>query len=275
MFDINMVGRLLQFRIELSPEELKDVIQACQEFFETYKEEETGKKSFFEDMEQKTERRTSVKKRMERKSKIRTRSIELKQGFLDGLEQGELETNLFKYEDFIDEEDEDEDSDDNLEAIENNKKNENKKKKNINNIKKVEEEKVSDVIMEGKMKKKTFTNYQDRFFQLKNGYLYWYLDEKSRNIKNKINLKNITKIEYPGPCKITITVEDPKDKQSGGNIFKFKAADGKSKVAWIDAITAEMKKVKGEDKDTKNTIYQTEKKKKCIKDYLQLPDIGT
>ena len=129
--------------------------------------------------------------------------------------------------------------------------------------------------MEGKMKKKTIANYQNRYFQLKNGYLYWYLDEKSRNIKNKINLKNITKIEYPGPCKITIIVEDPKDKQSGKNIFKFKAADGKSKVAWIDAITAEMKKLKGENKDIKNTIYQTEKKKKCIKDYLQLPDIGT
>jgi len=150
-----------------------------------------------------------------------------------------------------------------------------KKKKKPNKSIKVEDEKVSDVIMEGKMKKKTFTNYQDRFFQLKNGYLYWYLDEKSRNIKNKINLKNITKIEYPGPCKITITVENPKDKQSGGNIFKFKASDGKSKVAWIDAITAEMKKLKGENKEEKNTIYHTERQKKCIKDFLQLPDIGT
>ena len=280
MFDINMVGKLLQFRIELSPEEIKDVIQACQEFFENYKEEDTDKKSFFEDMEQKTERRTSVKKRMERRSRIRTRSVELKQGFLDGLEQGELETNIFKYEDFIDEEDEDEDSDDSSENKEDeekkeNKENENKGKKKKNNTKKVEDEKVSDVIMEGKMKKKTLANYQNRFFQLKNGYLYWYLDEKSRNIKNKINLKNIKKIEYPGPCKITITVEDPKDKQSGTNVFKFKTADGKSKVAWIDAITAEMKKVKGENKETNNTIYQTERQKKCIKDYLQLPDIGT
>ena len=269
MFDINIVGKLLQFRVELSPEEIKDVIQSCQEFFENYKEEETDKKSFFEDMEQKTERRTSVKKRMERRSRIRTRSVELKQGFLDGMEQGELETNIFKYEDFVEEENEE--SDDNRES----KENENNGKKNNNNILKVEDEKVSDVILEGKMKKKTFTKYQDRYFQLKNGYLYWFLDEKSRNIKNKINLKNITKIEHPGPCKITIVVENPKDKQSGGNVYKFKAIDEKSKVAWINAITTEMNKVKGENKNINNTIYQTERKKKCIKDYLQLPDIGT
>lgn len=50
IFDINVVGKLLQFRVELDPEEIKDIIQACQEFFENYKEDDgdnPDKKEFF------------------------------------------------------------------------------------------------------------------------------------------------------------------------------------------------------------------------------------
>ena len=139
----------------------------------------------------------------------------------------------------------------------------------------MEDEKVSNVVMEGKMKKKTFTKYQDRYFQLKSGYLYWFLDEKSRNIKNKINLQNIIKINCTGPLKIMIVVQDPKDEQSGGNIFKFKALDAKSHTDWVKAITDEMNKIKGENKNKNNSLFKTETKKKCVKDYLKLPDIGT
>ena len=273
IFDINVVGKLLQFRVELDPEEIKDIIQACQEFFENYKEDDgdnPDKKSFFEDMEKKTERRTSVKKRMEKKRRSRrpknTGSIT---GFGDGLEQGELEINIFKYEDFIEE--------DNEQKSDKEDENENDKtgNDNYNTILRVEDEKVSNVVMEGKMKKKTFTKYQDRYFQLKSGYLYWFLDEKSRNIKNKINLQNIIKINCTGPLKIMIVVQDPKDEQSGGNIFKFKALDAKSHNDWVKAITDEMNKIKGENKNKNNSLFKTETKKKCVKDYLKLPDIGT
>ena len=277
MLNINIVGKLLQFRVELSPDELKEVIDACNDFFKNYKDQSSDKKSFFEDMEQKTERRTSVKKRMDkRRSRVNKEEIKIN----EIMEQNELENNIFKYEDFVDEDNDDKESDDEKEnenniINDNNNNNNDNKEDNYDTVLKVEDEKVSDVIMEGKMKKKTFTNYQDRYFQLKNGYLYWFLDEKSRNIKNKINLQNIIKIECPGPCKIMIIVEDPKDKQSGGNIYKFRALDGKSKSAWIKAITDEMNKIKGENSNKNNTIYSTILKKKCIKDFLKLPDIGT
>ena len=67
MFDINIVGKLLQFRVELSPDELKEVIDACNDFFKNSKEQRKDRKSFFEDMEQKTERRTSVKKILDKR----------------------------------------------------------------------------------------------------------------------------------------------------------------------------------------------------------------
>ena len=53
IFDINVVGKLLQFRVELDPEEIKDIIQACQEFFENYKEDDgdnPDKKSFLHNL---------------------------------------------------------------------------------------------------------------------------------------------------------------------------------------------------------------------------------
>ena len=46
-------------------------------------------------------------------------------------------------------------------------------------------------------------------------------------------------------------------------------------MSWVKAITDEMKKIKGEDRNKNNTIYKTELKKKSIVDILQLPDIGT
>ena len=70
-------------------------------------------------------------------------------------------------------------------------------------------------------------------------------------------------------------MEDPNDKESGGNIYKFKAEDGNTKLAWIKVITDEMNKLKGEDRKKNVAVYKTPYKKKYIKDILQLPDIGT
>lgn len=73
-------------------------------------------------------------------------------GFGDGLEQGELEINIFKYEDFIEE--------DNEQKSDKEDENENDKtgNDNYNTILRVEDEKVSNVVMEGKMKKKLLQN---------------------------------------------------------------------------------------------------------------------
>ena len=261
-FNIDIVNKLLIFRTDLSKDDLKEVIQECKDTLKNYKEDEHTD-SFFEDMEKNAERRLSVRERMAmriKKPKNQENNIENKNN-----EEpfDELEINIFKFEDFIDEENDEKDNNEN--NIDN------------NNIIKTGNEKVSDVIMEGKMKKKKKGNnkYQERYFQLKNGYLYWFLDETSRKIQKKISLKNIIKVETKGPTKIIIVVEDPNEKEGGGNIYKLITEDENTKLAWVKAITDEMKKIFGENRNKNNALYKTELKKKCISDILQLPDIGT
>ena len=68
-------------------------------------------------------------------------------------------------------------------------------------------------------------------------------------------------------------IESPNEEKTGRILFKFKTKDEKSKSLWIDTIKEEIKKIKGEFMN--NTIYTTEKKKKKIKDFLNLPVVGT
>ena len=269
IFDIQIVGKLLLFRNDLSQDELKDVIGACKDFLNNYRDDSEDKNSFFITMETKTERRTSVRQRMEKKKKREKSNFQdVNQINQDDLEPeldelGELETNLFKFENFIDEEDE--------------KDKDNPEGKEDKNVIKVENEKVTDVIFEGKLKKKKegYKKYSERYFQLKSGYIYWFNDEKSEHIQNKINIKNIVKVDSHGTLTFRLVVEDPNDKQSGGKIYKLKAEDVKTKLAWVKVITDEMNKLKGEDKNKNSSVYKTPYKKKYIKDILQLPDIGT
>ena len=69
--------------------------------------------------------------------------------------------------------------------------------------KEVSQEEVSDIIFEGNMDKKTHSSYQTRFFQLKNGFLYWFKDQNSSIIQNKISLKNTVKIDSEKSKKFT------------------------------------------------------------------------
>lgn len=72
IFDINVVGKLLQFRVELDPEEIKDIIQACQEFFENYKEDDgdnPDKKSFLKIWRKKQKEEQVLKKNGKEKKK--------------------------------------------------------------------------------------------------------------------------------------------------------------------------------------------------------------
>ena len=261
VFNIEIVGKLLVFRTDLSKDDLKEVIEECKEKLNNYRED-NYKESFFEDMEKNAERRISVKQRMAKKNK----DFEDKNNGNEDM--GELETNLYKFEDFVDEDNDEKDNNDNI-INDNNIDN--------NNIKN-ENEKVTDVVFEGKMKKKKKGNkkYQERYFQLKSGYLYWFLNENSKSVQKKINLKNIIKIETKGPNKIIIVVEDPNEKEGGGgSIYKLLTENENSKLAWVKAITDEMKKIIGENKNKNNAVYKTELKKKSIVDILQLPDIGT
>ena len=286
IFDLQILENFLLFRNDLSKNDIKEIIKECKESFSIYKEnKEKNNKTFFEDIEKNAQRRISVVERMQKKELVLKEKEEgTRENTLDIEDNSnpksvpqveELETNLFKFEDFIDD-----DNDENEEKEndnEENEENEEEIKENEIISKKPEDEKVTDVIMEGKMKKtkKGNNKYQERYFQLKNGILYWFSDERSRKLKNKVYLKNIAKIESHGANKIQMVVENPDDKELGGSIYKLKTEDEKTKDAWIKAITEEIKKINGEKIEKSNIVYKTELKKKRIIDILQLPDIGT
>ena len=291
IFDLQIIEKLLQFRTDLTYYEINEIIKECRESFYNCNGDKEKDYTFFEDMEINAERRISVVQRMKKKKEVQKEKEEgTRENTIENIDNSnsnqkpihqveELETNLFKFEDFIDDENDDNEEIEKEKENENdndeNEENEEDIKENENNI--IKDEKVTDVIMEGKMKKTKKGNkkYQERYFQLKNGMLYWFSNERSRKLKNKILLKNIAKIESHGPTKIIIVVENPNDKDSGGNIYKFKTEDEKTKDAWIKAITEEIKKLIGEKLEKTNIVYKTELKKKCIIDILQLPDIGT
>ena len=280
IFDIKIVGKLLLFRNDLSQDELKEVIASCHDFLKNYRENNNSgdNESFFNTMEESTERRTSVKERMKKKKRIIQKG-NIQDNAINAIEDvddiGELETNLFNFESFLDEDNDEKEKEDKEDEKEDKDNIENSRTES--NIIRVENEKVSDVIFEGKLgkKKEGYKAYQKRYFQIKSGYIYWFNDEKSKHIQNKINLKNIIKIDSHGPFTFRIIVEDPNDKQSGGKIYKLKAEDEQTKNAWTKVLADELNKLKGESRNKNSAVYKTPHKKKVIKDILQLPDIGT
>ena len=277
IFDIQIVGKLLLFRNDLSQDELKEVIASCNDFLKNYRENNNSgdNESFFNTMEESTERRTSVKERMKRKKRM-IQKDNIQGNAINAIEDvddiGELETNLFNFESFLDEDNDEKEKEDEKEDKDNTE-----NTRTESNIIRVENEKVSDVIFEGKLEKKKegYKAYQKRYFQIKSGYIYWFNDENSKHIQNKINLKNIVKIDSHGPFTFRIIVEDPNDKQSGGKIYKLRAEDEQTKNAWTKVLADELNKLKGESRNKNNAVYKTPHKKKVIKDILQLPDIGT
>lgn len=124
----------------------------------------------------------------------------------------------------------------------------------------------SNIIKEGYMKKKSSSNYQDRYFQLKNHRLYWYESENSRESLNHINLAQILKLAFSHkPGKFIINSEKE---------YKFDCGNMDECQAWIDAINKEIKNLKGEK--TFDNIFQIPTKKKIISYKMsQLPSIQT
>ena len=57
------------------------------------------------------------------------------------------------------------------------------------------------------------------------------------------------------------------------NAFVFQAKSFEEKEGWINAITKEMKRLKGEQKSSENKI-EIKQKKKVIHDKFNLPDVG-
>ena len=275
IFNLEIVGRLLAFRVDLNREQIEDAINTCREILEQYKETDNNEnKNFFDVLEEKTERRQSVRKRMqkkkdERKSKISTNESKTEQK--NENDENDLATKIFNYEDFVfDENDiEKEDGKEKDNEKENKEKRSNRQSSII-----VENETVSDVIMEGYLLKKSYPRYHQRYFQLKSGALYWFPEKNSRKLSNKVYIKDVLKVVSEDENKFIITYEEENDVESGKVELKLKSKDEKTKEDWIKAITSEMNKIKGKSNEKNNIYYKTEVKKKLVVDYFKLPDIG-
>lgn len=126
---------------------------------------------------------------------------------------------------------------------------------------------TSNIIKEGMMSKKSSNNWQERFFQVKNHRLYWYLNDTAREAVNSISLKDILKPAFAHKtCKFTLVCDN--------KVYKFECANDEERDSWIDAINTEIKNLNGEK--TFENIFQLEPKKKVINyDMSQLPPCHT
>ena len=166
--------------------------------------------------------------------------------------------------------DDDDDYDDN--NTNSNSNNEDNKHDDNNNIIASGLEEVSDVVCEGTMKKKSHSSWQERFFQLKNGYLYWFKDKHATTSQNKIAIANTVHIESHKKKKFMIEVNDDKRKQNG-KVYKFECVSDEEKDMWINAITKEMKRLQQKEENNEIEIYEISQKQKVIVDkYRELPD---
>ena len=86
-------------------------------------------------------------------------------------------------------------------------------------------------------------SWDSRYFRIKNGILYWYLNERSRTCQNKLKIEEIEEC-LPDPSSdskfivVTANLRKGKDKKK---TYKFDAATSEMQELWVEAITKEMK----------------------------------
>ena len=150
----------------------------------------------------------------------------------------------------------------------------NKSEEEIGEWEEEKEQGVSDVVHEGIMKKKSHNIWQERFFQIKNGYLYWFKDKSSSVIQNKIALEWIVKIDKYKECKFMIDVEHNEEEIKTNKIYKFVLDTEEETNKWVDVINSEIKRIKNDKNNKECILYTIKPRKKIIEDYYKLPDVG-
>ena len=151
--------------------------------------------------------------------------------------------------------------------------------------KEVGQEEVSDIIYEGFMQKKTYKKWQSRYFQIKNGYLYWFKDKSSSVIQNKISIKNTLRVEShkDKKFKMVLSLNTDDDKESKENVengektkendkvYKFACQSNEERDVWVNAINKEMIRLQKGDEKIKRYKLEIPLRKKVIKDHYNLP----
>lgn len=109
--------------------------------------------------------------------------------------------------------------------------------------------------------------WQKRYFQLKNGFLFWYKDKVSREAQNNIPVSDMIKIESHKENKFLIVCKD--------KVYKFSNETEVMKSNWISALNEDIKKRKGEKSKRIENSLEIKLKKKVITDFYKLPNIET
>ena len=255
-FSLSTAKAMINLRVDFNRDEKKDAIAQCKDVLDKYVDKgNTGAIGFFDKMEQ------DIKDENEEDDE--TKEDQLSDVEDEEEQEKEKKTVGYSIDDFLKDDNEEEEELLNEEAPK------------IGD-KKEENEEVSDIVYEGTMEKKSHTSWQERYFQLKNGYLYWFKDKESMKIQNKLSIENTLRVESHKNKKFMMIVSDgSKDKggKNSGKVYKFSCVSEDEKQKWMNAITNEMKKLRGELKKEENKI-EMKIKKKVITDLFKLPDVG-
>ena len=300
-FDISKAKALIKLRTDFKEEDINDAIEQCKEviakYQDNYNKQDNDSLSYFQIIEKELKRQANEEKKLERE-RIRKEDKEKKKKERKELKENEEEENEEEEEEDdekIDNKEEEKDNDivnfnldDFLDEDEEEKEKEEKeidRFKHQEEDKEAEQEEVSDISYEGYMQKKSHSTWQTRFFQIKNGYLYWFKDKTSSIVQNKISIKNTLRVDSHKDKKFMMIVanngdnkdgEDGENKvELGGKVYKFACQSDEEKNGWVSAITNEMKRLKkGDEKGNNNNRLEILERKKIIIDYFNLPEIN-
>ena len=296
-FDLSKAKSLIKLRTDFKDEDRNDAIEQCKEVLNNYQDnirEDPDSMNYFQIIEKEMKRQAEEEKRIQRektlKMELEKKEILKKEG--EGGQEGQKNEEEEKEEEDIEDEKNDDIVKFELDDFLNNEPEEEEKDeenpampKYEEEDKDVEQEEVSDIVHEGYMQKKSHTQWQTRYFQIKSGYLYWFKDKTSRIIQNKISIKNTLRVESHKDKKFMMIVQeiDPEskgeedgenEKEVGGKVYKFACQSDEEKNEWVFAITQEMKRIKMiVDKKNENKL-QVPVRKKIIIDYFNLDEIN-
>ena len=259
-FTIQTCKALIKLRTDFSSEDKDNCIAECKEVLDKYVDDNKyltgGDFDYFHKLEQEIQ------------------SFENEESILENnpeIENKETVNETIILEDFLNEEDSfpEENNEENKEKKEEVEEEKNKEDELI------QQAEVSDIIKEGMMYKKNISKWQLRFFQLKNGYLYWFKDKNHSKIQNKINLKEVIRCDSHKEKKFLMVLSDESNSMGKiqGRIYKFKCSSDEETSEWISAISKEMSRLNEGEKNLNNLNYEIKPRKKVIKDLFYLPDV--
>ena len=283
LFNFNIAKTLIKLRKDIQSDEIKDSLDQCKEVLDKYseknnKENEVGI-NYFKIVENEMKRQNKEEKGQKNINELGQQNAQNAIMVVDEEDEGlfemskEDEMKTFNLDDFINEEEEE-------------KKNYSESIKYKEEDKEVGQEEVSDIVCEGVMEKKTYRKWQSRYFQVKNGYLFWFKEKNSSLAQNKISIKNILKVESHKDKKFMIVVnfteneakneeeDGEKNYELNGKVYKFACKNDDEKNKWITAISNEMKRLKKSEEKKQNYKFEIPIRKKVIIDHFDYPEIN-